>query len=110
MGKLNSIESAPTAAYQPSTKFRTPSFASRGDDDSLVGTRSSDKGRLVVREQYCWQMRLLRRVHQREKIPTRFADQERTAGSKRRKEKTAVGELHRRGKVEGAALRSSEHF
>src|SRR5438046_6525416 len=29
MGKPNSIESAPTAAYQPSTKFRTRSLAVR---------------------------------------------------------------------------------
>src|SRR5205809_2079720 len=29
MGKPNSIESAPTAAYQPSTKFRTRSSAVR---------------------------------------------------------------------------------
>src|SRR5207245_6783879 len=66
-----------------------PAFASRGDDDSLVGTRSSDKGRLVVREQYCWQTRLLHSVHQREKIPTGFANQEsRTTGDMRRKQKS----------------------
>src|SRR5213594_1592473 len=56
-------------------------------------------------------MRLLPSVHQREKIPAGFANREpRTTGEKRRNEKTAIGELHRRGKVQGAALRGCEHF